>query len=327
MHDWPFHLGELEAQVRAGGGARGGAIRQAMPDQHRAFFEALPFVVVASLDAGDGSDAGRPVATIWSGPPGFVRAPDTETLTFAVAPDAPDPAARAFVAGAPFGLLGIELATRRRNRANGVITSADPRGITVAVLQSFGNCPQYIHPRELQRAAPGAGAPEQFPERFDGLDGDAAQAIARADTFFVATAARIAEPTGGVDISHRGGPPGFVRVDGDVLTIPDFKGNRYFNTLGNLVSEPRAALLFVDFATGDLLHMQGTTEIQWDGPEVRALHGAERLWRVHVERGWRRRAALPLRWRSEGSAEYDDERRVSAAGSDAPAGSAARPGR
>ena len=89
MHDWPFHLGELEAQVRAGGGARGGgvrggAIREAMPDQHRAFFEALPFVVVASLDAGDGSDAGRPVATIWTGPPGFVRAPDAETLTFAV---------------------------------------------------------------------------------------------------------------------------------------------------------------------------------------------------------------------------------------------------
>ena len=76
-----------------------------------------------------------------------------------------------------------------------------------------------------------------------------------------------------------------------MLTIPDFKGNRYFNTLGNLVTDPRAALVFVDFARGDLLHLQGTTEIQWDGAEVRALEGAERLWRFHVTRGWRRRGA------------------------------------
>jgi predicted pyridoxine 5'-phosphate oxidase superfamily flavin-nucleotide-binding protein len=326
MTQWPFHPGELEAQVRAGGGSRGGAIRSAMPDQHRAFFEALPFVVVGSIEPGAPGDAGGwPVATIWTGAPGFVAVPDAETLRFAVTLDPSDPATRAFVAGAPFGLLGIELATRRRNRANGVIAVADARGVVVAVLQSFGNCPQYIHPRELQRVAPGpgagagAGAPgaPNATERFDGLDDGAAQAIARADTFFVATAARIDEPTGGVDVSHRGGPPGFVRVDRNVLTIPDFKGNRYFNTLGNLVSEPRAALLFIDFATGDLLHLQGTTEIIWDGPEVRALDGAERLWRVRVERGWRQPAALPLRW-----VEI-----ASAAGCDAPAGSAARPGR
>jgi hypothetical protein len=55
------------------------------------------------------------------------------------------------------------------------------------------------------------------------------------------------------------------------------------------VSEPRVALLFVDFARGDLLHVQGTAEIQWHGPEVSAHPGAERLWRVHVERTWRRR--------------------------------------
>jgi len=81
-----------------------------------------------------------------------------------------------------------------------------------------------------------------------------------------------------------------------VLTIPDYRGNRYFNTLGNLVSDPRAALVVVDFARGDLLQLQGRAEIQWHGPEVSALDGAERLWRVRVERGWRRRAALPLRW-------------------------------
>ncbi|HEU4727151.1 MAG TPA: pyridoxamine 5'-phosphate oxidase family protein [Kofleriaceae bacterium] len=291
MPAWPFHPGELLAQARAGGGSQGGAIRPWMPDQHRAFFAALPCVIVASLRDD------YPIATIWTGAPGFVTAPDAGTLHLSVDPaDPADPAGPAFTAGAPFGMLGIELATRRRNRANGVITAAGPDGVTVSVRQSFGNCPQYIRPRGTLDTASGARERPGGLEALDRLDGAAVAAITSADTFFVATAARTDEPTGGVDVSHRGGPPGFVQIAGDVLTIPDFAGNRYFNTLGNLVSAPRAALLFVEFARGDLLHLQGTTTIVWDGPEVRALEGAERLWRVRVERAWRRPGALPLRW-------------------------------
>jgi len=283
---WPWHAGELEAQARAGVRSHGGAIRDQMPDQHRIFFQQLPFVVVASRDTD-----GFPVATVWTGAPGFVTSPDPRTLRLAVALDPADPTSAAFVAGAPFALLGIEPSTRRRNRANGVIAAGAPDGITVAVRQSFGNCPQYIHPRDLHAIAATPGAPVAL----DHLDAVASAAIRRADTFFVATAARVDEPTGGVDISHRGGPAGFVQLDGDTLTIPDYRGNRYFNTLGNLVSSPRAALVFADFATGDVLHIQGTTEIQWDGPAVAALPGAERLWRLRVERAWRRPGALALR--------------------------------
>jgi predicted pyridoxine 5'-phosphate oxidase superfamily flavin-nucleotide-binding protein len=286
MTAWPFHAGELEAQQRAGFRSRGGGIRHAMPDQHREFFEALPFVVVASVDRGG------PVATLLTGAPGFITAPDPRTLRIDAAPAADDPAAPAFVAGAPFGLLGIELDTRRRNRANGTIASATPRELVIAIRQSFGNCPQYIHPRDVHPASTSPAPPEHLAH----LDPDATAAIAQADTLFVATSARTDEPTGGVDVSHRGGPAGFVRVAGDVLTIPDYQGNQYFNTLGNLMSDPRAALIFLDFARGDLLHVQGAAEIQWSGPEVQALDGAERLWRVHVERAWRRRTALPLRW-------------------------------
>jgi len=42
--------------------------------------------------------------------------------------------------------------------------------------------------------------------------------------------------------------------------------------------------------------VQGTTEIVWNGPELRGFLAAEHLWRLRVERGWRRRSALPLRW-------------------------------
>lgn len=45
--------------------------------------------------------------------------------------------------------------------------------------------------------------------------------------------------------------------------MPDFRGNRYMNTLGNLLAEPRAALLFIDFDRGDVLHLQGKTQILW----------------------------------------------------------------
>jgi predicted pyridoxine 5'-phosphate oxidase superfamily flavin-nucleotide-binding protein len=282
----PFHPGELEAQRLAGGGAAGGGIRDHVSDPQRVFLASLPFVVAAVRDAG------WPAAALLAGAPGFVATPDPRTLRIAAPPAAFGPAAHAVAPGAPFGLLGIELATRRRNRANGRIVSAQADGIVVAVTQSFGNCPKYIHPREV-RAAAGGAAPA---EPLGALDAEARALVANADTFFVATSARVDDPAGGVDVSHRGGPPGFLRLDGDVLSVPDYPGNRYFNTLGNLVAEPRAALLLVDFERGDLLHLGGRTEIVWGGPEVSATPGAERLWRVHLERAWRRRDAVPLRW-------------------------------
>jgi predicted pyridoxine 5'-phosphate oxidase superfamily flavin-nucleotide-binding protein len=199
--------------------------------------------------------------------------------------------------GAPVGVLGIDLATRRRNRANGRVAAAAPDGIAIAVEQSFGNCPQYIQARDLvdagaaDRGAPGAT------EVLDGLDAEARALVAGADTFFVASASGPrAGRTGGMDVSHRGGRPGFVKIDGDTLVVPDFRGNRYFNTLGNFLLEPRAALLFVDFAAGDLLHLRAEVEVLWDVDGVARPEGAERLWRARIKGGWRRRGALPLSW-------------------------------
>ncbi len=101
---------------------------------------------------------------------------------------------------------------------------------------------------------------------------------------------------GGVDVSHRGGEPGFVRIEGQRLTVPDFIGNFFFNTLGNLALDPRAGLLFPDFATGDLLYLAVTSEIVWDGPEVDRFDGAQRLMRFTVTRAIRLPGALPFRW-------------------------------
>lgn len=280
--DAPFHPGELEAQARAGVSARGAGIREFMPAQHRDFFALLPYLFVAARDA-----EGWPIATMLTGAAGFVQSPTATSLGIAALPAPGDSADAALRAGEPIGILGLDFQTRRRNRANGSIALRDEHGIGVEVTQSFGNCAKYIQTRDPHRIAA-----EPAPvEPLTGLDHGARQLIADADTLFIASASG-----SGLDVSHRGGRPGFVRVDGDVLTVPDFNGNNYFNTLGNLLAEPRAALLFINFAKGDVLQLQGETEIVWSGAELGLIEGAERLWRFRVTRGWRRAGALPLRW-------------------------------
>jgi hypothetical protein len=300
MDESPFNPDELAVQALAGGGPRGGGgIRNFMPEQHRHFFVQLPYLFIGAIDAG-----GWPIATLLTGSPGFVQSPDPMTLHVAALPDARDPAAEALVPDRDIGILGIDFSTRRRNRVNGRITGRDAEGIDVAVSQSYGNCPQYIQLRVIaSRDADSAQTVATPAESFTHLDETARAAIERADTFFVASRSRAGTGAAyGADISHRGGRPGFVRVgdgdgDGDVLTIPDFPGNRYFNTLGNLSVEPRASLLFVDFETGDLLQLQGMAEVDWNAPAAEWIAGAERLWRFHVHRVWQRKAASPLRWR------------------------------
>jgi predicted pyridoxine 5'-phosphate oxidase superfamily flavin-nucleotide-binding protein len=121
-----------------------------------------------------------------------------------------------------------------------------------------------------------------------------------ADTFFVASYVDRDNGERQVDVSHRGGNAGFVRVGADgVLTIPDFAGNRFFNTLGNILVNSKAGLVFVDFETGDMLQMTGNAEVLLDSPDIATFQGAERLWRFTPEKIVLRPDALPLRWRKE----------------------------
>jgi uncharacterized protein len=292
----PWHEGERAAQARAGVRDRmeltgGRSIRPFMTEQHRAFFAQLPFVLVGSVDS-----AGLPSASLLSGPPGFATSPDPRRLDIAAMPVAGDPLRAALRHDAPLGVLGIELPTRRRNRVNGRIISRDERGFSLAVDQSFGNCAQYIQRRDYIGWR--EDTPAQKVEPLAALDPEARQLILSTDTFFIASAAWAEGPAAsrGVDVSHRGGQPGFLAIepDGSVL-VPDFRGNRYFNTLGNLMVNPRAGLLFLDFERGYLLQLSGATEILWEGPEVRAFRGAERMWRFRPSSGRWLRGGLPLR--------------------------------
>ncbi len=295
----PFHSGELEAQRRAGAGDVAswatGFIRSFMPEQHREFYTALPFLVVST-----GDEEGRVWTTILEGPPGFVASPDPRTLNLAMQPDLLDPIAATLRSGTDIGVLGIEPATRRRNRLSGS-TRPEGDGIAIDVRQTFGNCPQYIREREWRRVERTEPATVKTAKE---LSADQVARIEAADTLFIGTGHRAEEDaaSNGYDASHRGGEPGFVQVvDANRLRIPDYAGNNFFNTIGNLVADSRVGLLFVDFATGGLLQVTGRAEVDWtasgaDDPAVR------RIIDVTVEAVVERPAALSLRWERDDSA-------------------------
>ena len=290
-----WHEGEIALQEKVGVVERMAAVgqrvvRDYMPDQHRDFYAQLPFVVLGSVDGQN--DAW---ATFIEGRPGFMSSPTPTTLDVGASLDPRDPAHQGLLEGKPIGLLGIEMHTRRRNRMNGFV-STTAGGLRIDVDQSFGNCPRYIQLRDFSFARdprePASGGLEELM----GLDDEARATIASADAFFVASYVD-RDDRRQVDVSHRGGNAGFVRVGDDgLLTIPDFDGNLFFATLGNIFVNGKAGLLFVDFVTGSMLQMTGDAEVILDSPEIAAFQGAERLWTFKPRRIVRRRNALALRW-------------------------------
>jgi hypothetical protein len=269
-----FHPGELAVQERAGVRQRadrvGGSIHREVPAPARAFLEQRRFVVLATADA-----AGRPWASILSGPPGFASVPDPRTLRLQAMPAAGDPLAENLGESDPLGLLAIDLATRRRMRVNGRLAPADG-AILIATDQVYANCPKYIHPREAELSTPPPALPVH---RSGGLTEAQRAWIGQADTFFIASL----NPGEGADASHRGGTAGFVSVEGNRLVWPDYAGNMLYNTLGNIAAYPRAGLLFPDFETGGLLLLTGRAAIDWDPARAAAVPGAQRLVELEVE--------------------------------------------
>ncbi len=289
----PFHAGEQAAQQRAGVGDvsqwAGGFIRDHLPEQHREFHTSLPFVVLSGADA-----EGQVWTTLVDGEAGFIQSPDPKSLTLDAAVDATDPLAGRFVEGGDIGGLGIELATRRRNRFSGqIIPGSD--GLAIDMRQTFGNCPQYIHARTWTRVP---RVSEPVATTTDQLSTAQIDQIAQADTMFIGSGhhGRDGAASNGFDASHRGGPRGFVHVESPTrLHIPDYAGNNFFNTIGNLLSDPRVGLLFVDFETGGLLHITGRAEIEW-APRDAQDPDAWRVITVEIDKVVARAEAISLRW-------------------------------
>ena len=292
----PFHEGELAVQERVGvrekidvQGRR--AVRRYLTPQQREFFSMLPYVFMASVDS-----AGRPWASLLVGEAGFVNSTSDVSVTVRARALYGDPLNETLMPGAEIAVLGVQFHTRRRNRMIGTVGTLLPDCFTIDVRQTLGICPQYIQGRELSFHSDPL-SPEPRPvHRSSHLDASASAIISKSDTYFVASVL-LQEGDAvatGADVSHRGGRPGFVRIDDDhTLTAPDFVGNFIFNTIGNWQFDTHAGLMFVDFDSGDMLYIAAHAEVVWDGPEVRAFTGAQRLFRYHIDEVCRVEASLP----------------------------------
>lgn len=286
-----YHEGELTVQRRAGVGRGPSAMyRRVMPPGVRGFLAQQQLAILASI----GSDGGL-WASLRSGEPGFVTAIDQQTLRIAGYGHPGDRLASNLATHDQLGVLVIDLATRSRLRINGAAVLESDGAILLNSKQIYGNCQQYIQARAIvgtrEAAPPVARVSEELDTRQQSW-------IAGADTFFIATA----HPRMGADASHRGGFPGFVRVGKREkrLVFPDYRGNRMFNTLGNLESNPRAGLLFPDFATGEALQLSGRAAALWDDARLAEFPGAQRLVVFDIEKVVELTEATHLRFQFAG---------------------------
>ncbi len=280
-----YHLGEIAVQERAGVQAEaerlakgiGSSIQPAAQD----FLRKQRLAIASTVDASD-----RIWASLLTGKPGFLQAVAAQTVRIDSNVLAENLRYRD-----QLGLIAIDLATRRRLRLNGKAEVRGNNEIYLHTQQVYFNCPKYIQVREIDTDT--VATSDHTVQILPALTQQQQQFIHQADTFFIASY----HPQSGADASHRGGYPGFVQVAGaNTLVFPDYSGNNMFNTLGNLLANPRAGLLFIDFERGDTIALTGTATILWD-TERSQFAGAERLVEFQIENAIVTTNATSLRWR------------------------------
>ncbi|MCL1114417.1 pyridoxamine 5'-phosphate oxidase family protein [Shewanella basaltis] len=276
-----WHQGELAIQQRAGTDKRMADIgpkfiRQYLPQQHRDFFESLSMLFIGYAE--------QPLhtrASVLFGTPGFVQCVSDTELLINTQHSMGDFIHAHLAVGDRIGILGIVFTSKRRNRVNGMITDINQKSIRVTVLQSYGNCPKYIQPIAFM-------ANQDYGKFMSSTKRQLSQAdkhlITHADTFFIASGFEDGQQLNnrGADISHRGGPQGFVSINEQgQLMVNDYPGNGFFNTLGNLLENPIASLLFCDWQHGHALHINVSSQIIWqhvphvDGADVNTTAGTQ----------------------------------------------------
>ncbi|KAJ7592954.1 hypothetical protein C8J56DRAFT_779465 [Mycena floridula] len=293
-------------------------ISPGMPPEHYEFHTTkLPFLPITTLD-----EKGRPWGSILAGKdgePGFISGayPPSHTLDINAKVWDGDPLLdtallferdEMLVAG-----IGIEFATRRRNKLAGRITNLVRDGtdftLRLFVNEALGNCPKYINLRQF------SPYPETSPKvAFKVLDMASSERlpdelikfIVASDTVFLGTTYHAPDSEAQQFPSHlgmnqRGGRRGFIRVlpsDGRSIILPDFSGNRFMTSLGNIEATPFASLTFVDFEKGDILYITGDARNLLDAEARRVMVRQNAITMVYTT-GYRFvRDALPLRQRT-----------------------------
>lgn len=264
-----WHQGELAIQERVGTFTRMANIgpqfiREFMPEQHRDFFCSLSMIFISFTD-----NLSCINASVLFGSPNFIESPSDTELIINTQNTMGDYIKDDINIGDKLGLVGIIFETKRRNRVNGIVTDVSQKYVRIKILQSFGNCPKYIQPKTF-KSNPCYG--DFSVKSYNTPTQSDLQLIKNADTFFIASSFDDGQQFNnrGADISHRGGLSGFVTINTEgQLLVEDYFGNGFFNTIGNLIENPIANLLFCDWKNGHALQLTVSSQVLWDNkPEL-----------------------------------------------------------
>ncbi|ETW00594.1 hypothetical protein H310_07168 [Aphanomyces invadans] len=285
-----------------------------MPRQHSTFFSDLPYFAIATMDS-----HGRPWATLVTGPRTArpVTAMSSDKLRIDTELPADDPFGacvashqQASNGSALWAGLGVDFSNRRRNKVAGyVVSSSFDQGylrMDLTTNDNMGNCPKYITVRDLVYA-PERRAPSTISNTFhDSVSPNAPVSLTeeeidhvhRASTLFLASRHIDAKDPRSTDmgLNHRGGSRGFARVGeaGTTINVPDFSGNRFYQSLGNIQTDKVAGLVVPCFETGDLLYLTGHAENLFDEDATRIMPRVTLLTRIVLTGKVYIKAALPF---------------------------------
>ncbi|WP_162990447.1 pyridoxamine 5'-phosphate oxidase family protein [Mesobacillus foraminis] len=269
-----FHSGERKVQSKLGVTKRanlvGRSIQPSIEESFQFFIESQPMFVIGSTD---------PEGYLWSslvcGHPGFIRIINDRTIRIHINKQENQMLFTNIRSNLNVGIIVIEFSSRIRIRINGVANILDDETIEVKTEQVYDNCPKYIQARKIKVNNVDDKKTTKALLRKT-LNNNQRMWIEQADTFFISSSNSFRK----TDVSHRGGQPGFVCILNDTtLLYPDYVGNMMFNTLGNIIENPKTGLLFIDFQKGHTLQLTGDSEIIWDLTDEDKLKypGAKRL--------------------------------------------------
>ena len=294
--DEVFHSGEREIQQKVGDNliANSGAklIAETVIKGAINFIEKQPMAIVSSVNR-----TGQLWASLIMGDAGFAKVPQPNVILFdenMIQSTHEDIFYKNIQENSAIGSLFIELATRKRFRINGK-ASKTGSNIKIKIHEAYPNCPKYIQrrivssPQHVEKSISTVtqGNELSFAER---------NWIANADTFFVASSSN----TGRLDVSHRGGNKGFVTLlDDDTLKIPDYQGNSFYNTLGNILHNPHVGILFINFEKRQTLQLTGKAKLLFDQRselDIKRTNGKGRYWLFKTEEWIRTENHHQVKW-------------------------------
>ncbi len=294
-----FHSGEIAVQTQAGvrdiAQRVSRVISTSLPPNVQYFLEIQSMVVIGSLDSNN-----RVQASVLTGNPGFIQALDERTIRIDAMTFDGDPLIENLKKRNEIGILAIDLVNRHRLKIKG--EAQIKNGIIyVTVKRAYAQCPKYIQAREAG-SIPSESLTRQNIQHSENLSNDLQKFIATSDTLFIATY----HEESGIDVSHRGGNPGFIKVlNQNKIVFPDYSGNSMFNTLGNISVNPGASLLFIDFQNGSTIQLTGEANIIWDDYRVEEFAGAERLVEFEICGVVHTSDAVPLKWQFHDYSPYN----------------------